>query len=43
MATYISGVGQSTEVAPENEAAFEAAGWRREEDPKPVKSEKDDK
>lgn len=42
MATYISGVGQEADVAPENEAAFEAAGWRREED-KPKKSEKDDK
>jgi hypothetical protein len=42
MATYISGVGQTAEVDESNEAAFEAAGWRREED-KPKKSEKDDK
>lgn len=41
MATFRAGE-TFMDVDPENEAAFEAAGWGRVDDPKPKKSDKDD-
>lgn len=40
MATFSYGGSEPVEVAPENEAQFEAAGWFRHESEKPKKSEK---